>query len=227
MKCLIVIPARGSSKRIPHKNIVLLRGKPLIQYTIDCVRDAGLFDLLVVSTEDSAIAKIAKLDGVPVFNRPLELAKDKTSTELVLLNTLDQYENDGNDLPEWIMTLPPTSPLRSASSLTSFIEKLDSVSKDIDCVMSVTENRGDFWSFEPDGNFQRLFPDAPRRQQDRTPLFEENSSIYLTRVTALKETGSILGRNVIGIPISNYESLDINTSDDLKLAEVLIKYYRM
>ena len=226
MKYLVVIPARGGSKRIPHKNIALLRGKPLIQYTIDCVRDAGLIDFLAVSTEDSSIVQIAKLNGVRVFNRPLELAKDKTSTELVLLNTLDQYEDDGNGLPEWIMTLPPTSPLRSASSLTTFIEKLDSVSKDIDCIMSVTENRGDFWSFEPDGNFQRLFPNAPRRQQDRTPLFEENSSIYLTRVTALKETGSILGRKVIGIPISNYEALDINTPDDLQLAEVLIKYYR-
>ena len=227
MKCLIVIPARGGSKRIHHKNIALLQGKPLIQYTIDCVSDAGLFDFLSVSTEDSTIAQIAKLNGVRVFNRPLELAKDNTSTEMALINSLDQFENDGNGLPEWIMTLPPTSPLRSASSLTSFIEKLDSVSKDIDCLMSVTENRGDFWSFGSNGNFQRLFPDAPRRQQDRTPLFEENSSIYLTRVAALKETGSILGRKVIGIPISNYEGLDINTPDDLQLAEVLIKYYKI
>ena len=226
MKCMIVIPARGGSKRIHNKNIALLQDKPLIQYTIDCVRDADLFDFLTVSTEDSAIADIAHTNGVRVFNRPLELAKDNTSTEMVLLNTLDQYENDGNDLPEWIMTLPPTSPLRSASSLTYFIKKLDSISQDIDCVMSVTENRGDFWSFEPNGNFQRLFPNAPRRQQDRAPLFEENSSIYLTRVAALKKTGSILGHKVFGIPISNYESLDINTQDDLKLAEVLIKHYK-
>lgn len=226
MKCLIVIPARGGSKRIHHKNIALLLGKPLIQYTIDCVIDAGLFDFLTVSTEDSTIAKIAKINGVRVFDRPKELAKDDTSTELALINTLDQYEDDGNNLPEWVMTLPPTSPLRSASSLTTFIEKIDSVSKEIDCLMSVTENRGDFWNFESDGNFQRLFPNAPRRQQDRMPLFEENSSIYLTRVAALKETGSILGRKVIGIPISNYEALDINTPDDLQLAEVLIKYYK-
>ena len=226
MKCLIIIPARGGSKRIPHKNIALLQGKPLIQYTIDCVRDAGLSDFLVVSTEDLTIAQVAKKNGVIVMNRPLELSKDNTSTEKVLLNVLDQFEIDGEVLPEWVMTLPPTSPLRSASSLTYFLEKLDLVNEDIDCVMSVTENKGDFWNFKTDGSFQRLFPDAPRRQQDRDSLFEENSSIYLTRVSALKETGSILGRKVLGIPISHYEGLDINNINDLEYAEALMNYYQ-
>ena len=92
---------------------------------------------------------------------------------------------------------------------------------DLDCLMSVTETRGDFWR-RSGARWHRLFPDAPRRQQDREPLFEENSAFYLTRSIALVDTGSILGRRVEGVPVDRLEGFDINTLADLPLAEAII-----
>ncbi len=76
----------------------------------------------------------------------------------------------------------------------------------------------------PHGYMQRLFSQAPRRQQDRQPLFEENSAIYLTRTRALRETKSILGRAVMGVPINKIEAFDINEPEDINLAEYLFSY---
>jgi CMP-N,N'-diacetyllegionaminic acid synthase len=90
-----------------------------------------------------------------------------------------------------------------------------------DCLMTVTEDRRDLWRMADDGRLTRLFPDAPRRQQDRTPLYEENSAVYLTRVSALRATGSVLGRSVRGVVIDPIEAWDINTETDLVIAEAL------
>lgn len=220
MNILVVVPARGGSKRIPYKNIAALSGKPLLLHTLDNVRQAGLGGSLVVSTEDELIAKVALASGARVIDRPPELASDTASTESVLLSVLSAIAEESGH-PKWLMTLPPTSPFRSAATIKRFADLAESTSSDVDCFMSVTENRGDFWYYATDGRFQRLFPDAPRRQQDREPLFEENSAVYLSRVTTLIETGSILGRRVVGIPIAPHEGLDINTPEDLMLAEAL------
>jgi len=222
MKCLVVIPARGGSKRIPHKNIALLMGRPLLLYAIDCARAAGLLGATVVSTEDARISATAIEAGARVAVRPPALATDTASTEAVLLDALDQRIAAGEGEVDWIVTLPPTSPLRSPATLTRFVAELDAAAADVDCIMSVTENRSDFWRYDAEGRFGRLFPDAPRRQQDRAPLYEENSAIYMTRVAALRETGSVLGRKVVGLPISAFEALDINTPADLELAEALL-----
>jgi CMP-N,N'-diacetyllegionaminic acid synthase len=222
MTLLIVVPARGGSKRLPRKNIATLCGMPLLLHTIDCIRRAGLLDRAVVSTEDTAIAEVAQQAAARVVMRPDEFATDTASTESVLLDALAQDQTAGNPRSEWIMTLPPTSPLREPETLTRFVAEIDRAAPDVDCIMSVTENRGDFWRWYDGGEFRRLFPDAPRRQQDRAPLFEENSAIYLTRVTSLQETGFILGRKVLPIAIGTAEALDINTADDLELAEALL-----
>lgn len=222
MKCLIVIPARGGSKRIPQKNIALLNQKPLLVYTIDCVKEAKLQDISFVSTENEIIEKISKDNGLKVIKRPISIATDSASTEAVLLDAIKQYTNLGYEVPDWVMTLPPTSPLRKSKTLIAFMELLESVQNNIDCIMSVTENRGDFWHYNEHGEFKRLMPNASRRQQERAPLFEENSAIYLTRVSALMSTNSILGSSVLPVPIDTVESVDINTIDDLCLAEYLL-----
>lgn len=221
MKILVVVPARGGSKRIPHKNIALLGGKPLLCYTLEAIHEARVGNWVIVSTEDAQIAAVATANDTRILHRPADLCVDNASTESVLLHVLETIREEGCD-PNWIMTLPPTSPFRTAASIRQCVDMLSNLPNDVDCLMSVTENRGDFWLFDTEGNFRRLFPNAPRRQQDRQPLFEENSAIYLTRVAALEKTGSILGAKVTGMPISAAEGLDINTPEDLRLAEAVI-----
>lgn len=219
---LIVIPARGGSKRIPGKNITPLLGKPLLLYTIEAAIASGISAQVVVSTESPRIAEIAQTAKARVVNRPEQLADDVTSTEAVLLHVLDTLESEGKHF-SWIITLPPTSPLRTAATIRRFAGRVAAEPEQQDCLMSVNENRTDFWQQDEEGGMRRLFPEAPRRQQDRVPLYEENSAIYVTRVRALRETGSILGRKVRGMVINREEAVDINEPIDLKVAEALLK----
>jgi CMP-N,N'-diacetyllegionaminic acid synthase len=215
---MAVIPARGGSKRAPRKNIRPLGEQPLLAYTIAAARDAGLGDATFVSTEDAEIAAVAKKLGSGVIPRPDALATDAASTEGVLLHALDEAAKQGWH-PKWILTLPPTSPFRRASTIRFFVDC--AAGSGVDCLLSLTETRASLWRSGADGKIARLFPDAPRRQQDRAPLYEENSAIYLTAVPALRATGSVLGTSLRGIAIDPIEGFDINSELDFLVAEAL------
>jgi CMP-N,N'-diacetyllegionaminic acid synthase len=215
---MAVIPARGGSKRAPRKNIRPLGEQPLLAYTIAAARDAGLGDATFVSTEDAEIAAVAKKLGSGVIPRPDALATDAASTEGVLLHALDEAAKQGWH-PKWILTLPPTSPFRRASTIRFFVHC--AAGSGVDCLLSLTETRASLWRSGGDGKIARLFPDAPRRQQDRPPLYEENSAIYLTAVPALRATGSVLGTSQQGIAIDPIEGFDINSELDFLVAEAL------
>ena len=217
---IIAVPARGGSKRVPRKNLQPLAGVPLLAHTLRAVAGAGLDAPVFVSTEDAEIAALATEYRVRAVDRPPDLAEDAASTEAVLLHVLDTVAGEGV-APTWIMTLPPTAPFRRAETIRAFADEVRRHPEAQDCLISVTEDRGDYWLMEKDGVLRRLFPDAPRRQQDRTPLYEENSAVYVTRVKALRATGSILGRRVRGLPIDPLEAFDINTARDLQIAEAI------
>jgi CMP-N,N'-diacetyllegionaminic acid synthase len=225
---IIVIPARGGSQRVPRKNLAVLGGRPLIDYSFDLLRKTNLTKRAWISTEDEEIAAHTRAAGLQVIDRPAELAGYDTPTEAVLLHALDTLEHQ----PDWIMTLQPTNPFRTQETLLKVIAAAESAPDTVDCILTVTPTLGDFWRKEA-GQLQRLFPDAPRSQQARQAaglgLLEENSAIYLTRTQALlhAETGNsiapILGRAVHGVEIGRKEAWDINTPEDLRLAEAMLK----
>jgi CMP-N,N'-diacetyllegionaminic acid synthase len=219
-KIIVVIPARGGSKRVARKNIRDLGGKPLLAYSIVAARHAGFGDVTVVSTEDAEIAAIAHQWGAQVVDRPTELATDVATTESVLIHALDHVGQQGWQ-PEWIATLPPTSPLRQPKTIAGVIDA--AVGGNVDCVFSLTESRGDYWRRDSNGHLTRLFPDAPRRQQDRSPLYEENSAIYVTRSAALRRTGLILGNTQKGVVMDPIEGFDINSEQDFLIGQALIR----
>jgi len=218
---LIIIPARGGSKGIPGKNIVPLNGKPLLAYTIEAARASEVSSFIYVSTDCPKIAAVAEKYGAGVIHRPADLANDTASTEAALLHALDELSRKGQYFSA-ILTLPPTSPLRKPQTISSFVKKYYEISNKFDALLSLSEHRGDFWIQEAEGSFRRLFPEAPRRRQERQPLYLENSALYITRVDALRETGFILGRSSTGYIISEREALDINEPLDLTIAEKLL-----
>jgi CMP-N-acetylneuraminic acid synthetase len=222
-----VIPARGGSKRAPRKNIHPLGGKPLLAWTVEAGLAAGLSPC-VVSTEDDEIAAAAAAAGARVVRRPPHLAADDSSTESAVLDALDQL-GDEVAAARWVAILQPTSPFRSAETIRRAVA-MAQADPTAGCVMTVTETRADFWRASAPGNgpengpengIVRLFPDAPRRQQAREPLYDENSAVYVVRIDMLRATGSVLGGTMRGLPISPMEGFDINTSFDLKLAAAL------
>lgn len=222
---LIVIPARGGSKGIPKKNIYPINGKPLILYTIDVALRAELEGDIVVSTDSDEIADVVKTytNLVEIVKRPDDISGDNATTESALLHAIDYMKDKyGKEYSE-IITLQATSPFRKSETLKKFVAEYYLVNDQYDAQLTLTEDRTDFWIKNGAGEYERLQKNAPRRRQDRQPLYIENSSIYITNVSALKETKSVLGRRTAGFIIGADESLDINEFIDIQLAEVLLK----
>lgn len=223
MKYLVVIPARGGSKGIPHKNIYKVAGKPLLEYTIECMLGVKYDGDLVVSTEDEMIAEVARhYEGVTIIKRPYKLATDNSKTEEALIHALTQMREMYNRQYDAVITLQPTSPLRTSKTIQQFITYFENNLENYDALLTLSENRSDFWKKGNDGNYERLFPEAPRRRQEREPLYVENSAIYVTTTESLLETNSVLGRRVNGFVIDEQEAVDINEFIDIALAESLI-----
>ncbi len=224
MKYLVVIPARGGSKGIPHKNIYPLLGKPLLEYTIECICNVEFDGDVVVSTDDGAIADVAsRNEKVIVIRRPKEISGDFASTEDALIHALKYMEENKGKAYDAIVTLQPTSPLRTSSTIQKFLETYEKTADKYDAMLTLSEDRSDFWIKKDDGSFGRLFPEAPRRRQERNPLYVENSAVYVTKKESLLEYHSVLGRNVNGFVIDLVEGIDINEFSDIVLAESILQ----
>lgn len=229
MRKLIVIPARGGSKGIPEKNIYLVNGKPLLEYTLETALESNLCNTdIAVSTDSERIKAVAlKYEKVVVIDRPAEISGDKASTESALLHALDYMEKKYGKEYDAVITLQATSPLRKTETLKKFVEEYENNYSGYDALLSLNEDRTDFWHEKDDGCYERLFKDAPRRRQERKPLFVENSAYYITDVKALKKTGSILGTKVNGFVISEYEAVDINEMIDIYIVEGILSMKKM
>ena len=118
MNVLAIIPARGGSKRIPYKNIQNLAGKPLIAHTIIAAKKSKVIDKIVVSTDDKKIAKISEAYGIEVpFLRPKNISKDNSPTIEAVKHTLEFLRTNQDYIPDMIIILQPTSPLRTTRSI--------------------------------------------------------------------------------------------------------------
>ncbi len=227
MRKLVVIPARGGSKGIPLKNIYPINGKPLIEYTLDILSELNIEGDVVVSTDSAAISEIVKkYPSVMVIRRPDEISQDLSRTEDALLHALDyMWENYTRDY-DYVVTMQATSPLRKIQTVQAFLNEFEKNINKYDAQLTLTETRADYWLRDITGGYERLFPNAPRRRQDRDPLYIENSMLYATTVSSLKATYSVLGTNVNGFVISEEEAVDINNREDIFLTEMYLEFRR-
>jgi len=225
IRALAVVPARGGSKSIPLKNIRVLDGIPLMVFTLLAARHAKHLDRCIVSTDHPNIAKVARDYGTEVIERPAALATDQAPTEWALLHVLEVLGREGYR-PDYVVTLEPTSPLRTAALIDRCIEAAIE-HPDADCVMTVAETRKCYGRLAG-GRFEYLFPDQPRRRQDRQPLYEESSTVYVTRTSALEQDRSILGRTRYGVIVDDpREAIDINEPLDFLVAEAVLAQRRL
>lgn len=220
MKVLAVIPARGGSKALPKKNILPLLGKPLIEYTVSCALKVKSIDRIIVSTDNEEIAQISKKAGAEIIKRPPELATDESSTEDCLIHVVKTLKQTGY-VSDVILTLQPTSPLRSAAIVEKAISMLEGDSL-FDSVVSVTENRKIFGKIK-NGFFEVFTPNTPFRRQDRESLYYTNGAIYVTPINVLLERHNVLGDSVGIVIMDPEESIDIDTWLDFQLAELILK----
>ena len=221
---LAVIPARGGSKGIPKKNIKSLGGKPLILYTIEQAVEASSIDKIVVSTDCDEIASVCnEYSSVEVIMRPPELASDTAKTEQALIHACDFLEEIHGISVDVVVTLEPTSPFRTSTSIDKCMSTFargygDSVVTVVpftDVLGRIVEDR-----------YVHLIPNQPRRRQEREVLYKESSTIYCTSMSSLREYNSVLGSSSIPVVIPAEESFDINEPLDFDLAEALVKIRR-
>ncbi len=224
MRPLIIIPARGGSKRIPLKNITLLGGKPLLQYTMDVAREVFDDANICVSTDSPEIKAMVEEYGLRVpFLRPPNLATDTASTYDVLLHALDFHEKNSGPV-DVVILLQITSPFRSAQHLR---EAMALYSSDIDMVVSVKETSSNpyYVLFEEDeeGFLKKSKQGNFSRSQDCPKVWEYNGSIYVINPESLKQMSHLSFRKIIKYEMDELISVDIDTPTDLMLAECILQ----
>ena len=228
---LAFIPARGGSKGIPSKNLVLLNGKPLIQYTIEAALASQSVDAILLSTDDENIAETAQRLGVAcAYRRPAELAADTTAMIDTVEHGLLWFERTMGVMPDQILLLQPTSPLRIASDINAAVklfrsegaDTLVSVHRMVEhpCECVVTTQAG--WEY--------LSPPSEgtvRRQDYKNNYFFINGAIYLARTATLLRDRKFVceGKSVLYV-MPRERGVDIDTRLDLTIAEALSQQSR-
>lgn len=223
-KILAIIPARGGSKGIIKKNIHPIAGKPLIYYTIEAARKSKYINITVVSTDDDEIFEIAKRNSTPIIKRPSELSTDDSPTIDVVLHVLLHCKIQ-NSLPDIVVLLQPTSPLRTATDINSALELF--MKNDCDSVISVVQaNHPPHWNMILEGEYlkplmeQRFFT---KRRQDLPITYIPNGAIYIARPKTLEDYHTFYCPKTIPYIMSIEKSIDINTTFDLYIAEEIMK----
>lgn len=233
MKVLSIIPARGGSKGIPKKNIVDLNGKPLIQYTVEAAKHSQKIDKVFLSSDDHEIINVVKQLGVySEYIRPKELASDTASSVEAVLHALKWLEKNENYIPDAIMILQPTSPLRIVDDIDNAIELFVNDSKK--CLVSIHEMIEHPYECirNPDkDDWQYLAnPDVTvtRRQDYNDKFYYINGSVYLVDTEFFKKNKVFIQENNTNFYIMPHErGIDIDEYTDLKKAEFMLKekYY--
>lgn len=224
MKILVIIPARGGSKGIPHKNIKPLAGKPLIHYTIDVARQIVANEDICVSTDDPEIIQCVEDYGLKVpFVRPSELATDTAGTYEVLLHALNYYEQQGKTY-DVVILLQNTSPFRTPEQVK---EALALYSSDLDMVVSVKECSANPYYCVFEENTEGYLNICKgngniTRRQDAPKVYEYNGAIYVINPKSLKEMPLYKFTKRIKYVMDEKSSLDLDTMNDWHMAELLI-----
>jgi N-acylneuraminate cytidylyltransferase/CMP-N,N'-diacetyllegionaminic acid synthase len=221
-----IIPARGGSKGIPRKNIAPLAGRPLIAWTIQAVQVSLHMNRVIVSTEDEEIARIAKQSGADVpFLRPTELAQDDTPGMAPILHAVKWLEKNEGYVPDLIMCLQPTSPLRSSEDIDAAIELAERTNADaVVSVMPVDHHPDWMRCVDNDGRLSDFRTDDPAtRRQDLLPVYALNGAIYLGCRTVLLEQESWYTDKTYAYIMPPERSLDIDTQWHLYLADLVLK----
>lgn len=222
-KILAIIPARGGSKRILNKNIKLFLGQPLISYSILQAKESKYVDRLVVSTDDDKIASISKKNGVEVIIRPEDLAKDESPMILTIQHTLDFLNKLEGYMPDIVVLLQPTSPLRKSQDIDDCIEKLLKLNADSAETFCEVKDHPELMFRMINNKLKPFNPLAlEKRSQEFEKLYVENGAVYvITRETLNKNT--LYGNKHIPIIMEWYNSIDIDDDVDFKIAEKLFE----
>ena len=221
MRKIAIITARGGSKRIPRKNIKEFCGKPILAYSIEAARTSGLFDTVMVSTDDREIAELARKYGAEVpFFRSERTAGDFATTNDVLLEVLEEYEKRG-ECYDLGCCIYPTAPFVTAAKLKDALGRLEG--SGADTLIPVVA-----FSYPPRRAMvvreDRLVFESPQyldsRSQDLEPHYHDVGQFYLFYTEAFRRNGKLMVGNILPYVVSEMEVQDIDNQTDWEIAEI-------
>lgn len=225
MSSICIIPARGGSRRIPRKNIREFCGKPIIAYSIEAALGSGLFDEVMVSTDDDEIAEVAQRFGADVpFMRSSETSGDMATTADVLLEVLERFESIGKTF-DVVCCLYATAPFVTAGKLCEAWSLLDGVDSVVSTApFSFPPQRG---LLERDGSAAWWMPDnAQRRSQDLEPVYHDAGQLYFCRTKRLVSERSLVCGTCRMLVLPELEVQDIDNESDWRMAEAKYRMLR-
>lgn len=228
MRILGIIPARGGSKGVPGKNIKLLNGKPLLQYTSEIALESKYLTAVILSSDDIQVITVAKSLGIQVpFLRPEELAQDATPTIDVIIHALQWYQNQAIFFDS-VCLLQVISPFRTVAFLDKAIEKF--ITSGCDSLVSVQKVPHEYnphWTFEVNtqGNLKIATGEETiiSRRQELPEAYHRDGSIYIMKTEVLLQQHSLYGKSISFIESPREFYVNIDTVADWETAEQMIK----
>ena len=221
---IAIIPARGGSKRIPRKNIRIFNGRPLISYSIEAAKISGLFDDIVVSTDDGEIAEVARDCGASVpFVRPANLSDDYSTTGEVVKHAVDWMSQQGIQY-DFVCTIYATAPFLNPKYLVSGLNALqESSAQHTFSATSSPYPSQRMFKINEAGRCEMFFPEKfSVRSQDLEESFHDAGQFYWSRWMS-NDDSPILGESSIPIILPRYLVQDIDTMEDWVRAELMHK----
>ena len=227
MKKIAIITARGGSKRIPRKNIREFCGKPILAYSIEAALDAGVFDVVMVSTDDEEIGQVARQYGAQVpFYRSDATANDYGTTNDVLLEVLEEYGKRGMEF-DIACCIYPTAPFVTGKKLGESMDIL--LGSDADTLIPVTA-----FSYPPqramfirEGRLVFGYPEyMDSRSQDLEPHYHDVGQFYVFRTESFRKNRKLMKGNILPYVLTDLEVQDIDNETDWEIAEMKYRLMR-
>lgn len=212
MRTACFIPIKANSERVPGKNFRILNGKKLYQYICEHVKAADIFDEVYIDTNSDEIAEYAKKMNYKVIDRKPELARDTANGNDLLVYHQELYPNY-----DYYFQAFATAPYLQPETIRMCVERLI-MSGEHDSCFTATENHGFYWLL---GNPINYRPGILPRSQDMVAVNEETTGLYGIKREALKKYHCRIGRKPYIQIVDKFQAVDINTEEDLKIAEVI------
>lgn len=223
MKRVAIIPARSGSKGLKDKNIAILRGKPLIAYSIEAALHTGLFERTIVSTDSEHYAEIAEQYGAEIMMRGQQLSDDKATTYMVLEDIL---QNQLEQPIDYFVLLQPTSPLRTATHIKEAISKFESRYNDFDFLVSMKESEHAKVLVNPiaeDESLKFFDTDFSNYRRQGYKDYSPNGAIFIAKPDAYMKQKHFFGARSLAYQMTEEDSVDIDRPLDLALAELILQ----
>lgn len=214
-KILAVIPARGGSKRLPGKNIMILGNKPLIAWTIEAAQKSGSIDRIILSSDDQEIISVAKEYGCEVpFVRPSYLASDGATSEDVLEHAITAIDQEY----DYVVLLQPTSPFRTTGDIDTAVRMcIDNQAPSVESLIKVSENPEWMFCLNEDGTMTNACKEVIDSEK-----YILNGAVYVIKTELFMKNKKIRYPESLSYIMPKERSVDIDTRDDFEYAEFLL-----